>query len=235
MSKDLSYKIETISLLNQLASSISNSIIIKKNEEENGLIINRTNPSETVSFFFNVPSTDFDFDGNEISFYNFPEFFQLLSVFKDPKITQDNNKLVISKNSSKIKYVLSDSEIISEGPKGFKIDIEPNTIFELTDAELKDFGKMIGLVGAERANLKVDDNKLTVTLGNETHENTFEKVFSVINSDGESVGFNIPAEIFTIVPNGNYKISIWKDGIVIFELKHPNVSLKIMTAELESE
>lgn len=235
MSKELNYKIETLNLLNQLTLSLSYSIIVNKNEDETRLVVNRFNAAETISFFFNAPISDFAFDGDEIAFYNFSEFFQLISVFKDPKITQDLNKLIISKNNSKIKYVLSDSEIISKGPKGFDLSEEFNCEFELTSDELKNFGKMIGLVSAEKANLKVEDKKLTITLCNETHENTFDKVFSTVTSDGEDFNFNIPSEVFTSIPNGNYKVSIWKDGVVVFEYKSTDVSLKIMTAEISND
>lgn len=235
MSKELSYKIETLNLLNQLTLSLSNSIIINKNEDETRFVVNRFNASETISFFFNAPISDFDFDGDEIAFYNFAEFFQLISVFKDPKITQDLNKLIISKNNSKIKYVLSDSEIISKGPKGFEISEDANCEFELNAEELKNLGKMIGLVSAEKANIKVNDGKLTITLCNETHENTFDKEFTTITSDGEDFAFNIPSEIFTTIPPGNYKVMIFKDGLVMLEYKSTNVSLKLLVGEISND
>jgi len=232
MSKELNYKIETLNLLNQL-SSISTGIIIKKSDDGKSIVINRKNPSESISYFFEADINDFCFEGEELSIYNYPEFYQLLSVFKNPKIVQNINKLEISNNNSKIKYVLTDSEIMSPGPKGFNMQEEPNCVFELSEDELKNFCKMIGLVSSESANLLVNNDKLVITLKNETHENTFEKNFSVIKSDGEDVDFNIPSEIFSVIPTGNYTVSIWGAGVVIFEYKSNIASLKIMTAELE--
>jgi len=232
---ELKYKTETLDLINQLSTTISNGIIITKNEDEKKMIINRTNPSESVTFFFKAPIEDFEFEGDEVAIYNFPEFFQLFSVFKEPKIVQDLNRLTMSKGTSKIRYILSDSEALSSSPKGCNIEVGPATKFELTEEELKNLGKMIGLVNSEKAMLHVDEKKLTLRLGNETHDNSYERVLDLIDDAEEEFSFEIPSEVFTVIPSGNYTVSIWQEGIVVLDYKSNNIELKILTAELEDD
>jgi len=232
---ELKYKTETLDLINQLSTTISNGIVMTKDEAGKNIIINRTNPSESVTFFFTAPIEDFSFEGDEIAIYHFPEFFQLFSVFKEPKIVQELNKLTISKGASKIKYVLSDTEALSNSPKGCNIDVDPDTKFELTEEELKNFSKMINLVNSEKASIQIVGKSLILKLGNESHENSYEKKFDLVNEAEEEFKFEIPAEVFTVIPTGAYDVSIWKDGIITFDLKSSKVSLKILTAELEDE
>lgn len=229
MSKQLTYKIETLQLLNQL-SSISSKLIIKKKDDK--IIINRKNDSEQIAFNFEAPIEDFCFGDEEIAFLDFPEFYQLISVFKNPDIAQNENKMVISKEKSKIKYILCDTEALNESPKPLK-NIDYDCTFELKQDEIKNISKMIGLINSDNTNLNFSDGKLMITFMNETHENTYEKEFESVSSNGDEFDFIIPSEIFTILPSGDYDAMISKEGLFVLKLKNDRINLKIITSELE--
>lgn len=233
MSAKVPYKSETIDLLNELSSKISSSLILTKDNDR--LKVNRTNPAETISFFFSSPVDDFNFNDEELAFYNFPEFYQLFSVFTDPIIKQNNDLLIISKDKAKIKYKISDPEVIAEGPKGFNIKADLSCKFKLTVEDLRNLRKMIGLVSAEKATIiRNSDSELSIILGNETHENSYEKTFEVESND--EFDFDIPSELFSVIPDGNYSIELYSEGIVVLNLITENeVSLQILTTELERD
>jgi hypothetical protein len=103
----------------------------------------------------------------------------------------------------------------------------------LKQDEIKNISKMIGLINSDNTNLNFSDGKLMITFMNETHENTYEKEFESVSSNGDEFDFIIPSEIFTILPSGDYDAMISKEGLFVLKLKNDRISLKIITSELE--
>lgn len=222
------YNKESLSLINDLCS-ITESIIIQKDGDK--LLILRNNNSRSVVYRLILPKTSFNIEGDSIGFYKFPEFYQLLSCFSSPNILQaSDNKLIIESDKSKINYLLSDIESLTKGPK--KITFEsPEATFELSSSELKELKKMIGLLTAKNIKLSCSKKNIDVTLYNSGHDNSFDKTYECKST--EDFEFPIASDIFTVIPEGDYTISIMKAGMVRFSLKRENVSLEIFTAEID--
>lgn len=227
MGKEIKYNIETLNLLNHL-SSISKTIVLEKGDDK--IYIKRYNSAETITYHFEAPLEDFDYDGEELIVLDYPEFYQFLTAFKDPVIKLEENKLIISKDKSKLRYVLTDPESIQAGPDDFPEHIKYDCVSVLKADELKNIVKMIGLVGAENTNINYSDGKLTFVFSNEIVENDFEKSFECTSSNNEEFDFTIPAETFTTIPAGEYEISINSAGWIVFKLKHDRVLLRISTS-----
>ena len=224
------YNKETLSLLNSLCS-ISESIIIEKNEAENQIIIQRANNAKTVAYRFVAPENHLAFKGDKIAFYNFTEFSQLVSCFDTPKLKQTGDKIVISKDNSNITYLSSDADTIQKGPNKISFD-SPDVTIELKASEIKDIRKMIGLLKAENTRFSGDGDDITVTLYNSNHDNSFTRKYTALKGDGE-FEMSISSEIFTVLPDGDYIVEIKKDGIIKFALKNEVIKLELFTAELD--
>lgn len=226
----LEYTKEVVDLINELAI-INPSIILEK--KENDVYITRTNASTTIAYRFSVNEKTFNFEGNEIAFYDFSEFYQLLSCFSDPIMEQKEAKVIIQKDKSKINYNLSDVETIKRGPA--KLDWkDPAVTLSLTMEEIKSIRKMIGLLKVENAKLSCKAGELEITLHNAGHDNSFSKIFKAETiTNLEDFEFSIASEIFTMLPQGDYELGVMDAGLVRFKLESENVNLELFTAETE--
>jgi hypothetical protein len=228
-----------LSLLNNLCA-ISESVIIKKEKKENSetenLLVQRTNNSKTVAYRFTAPVEHFNFEGDNVAFYKFAEFFQLVSCFDTPTLDQKDNRIIISKDKSKITYLSSDSDTIMKGPSKISFS-KPDIVMEFKGSEIKDIRKMIGLLTAENTRFSCNDQNINITLYNKNHDNSFTKTYTPLKSVGkdEVVELAIASEIFTLLPEGDYTVEIKKEGIVKFSLKKENVSLELFTAEIDED
>ena len=225
----LEYDKEILSLINDL-STINPSIILEKNGDQ--ILINRTNPATTIAYRLTTDASGLNFEGDEIAFHTYQEFYQLLTCFEDPSIKQNDNKVIISEKNSKINYLLSDADTIKRGPKEFLFtdaDIE----LELSSVDIKELVKMIGLLNSNKVILSCKSNKIDVCLSNSDHDNSFNKVYDATSEEIEDFELVISTDIFTLSPKGDYKISVKKEGIAKFELMHEKVKLDLYTAEIE--
>jgi len=229
--KEVSYKLETLGLLNQLATTISSSIIV--NKADGKIKVAHKNPPNTIVFAFEASESDFDFNGDEVAFYNFNEFYQMVSAFKDPKIAHSENEIIISKSNTKIKYITSDSEMMDKVGKGIASKDTYDAQFILPEDELKNYVKMVSLVGTDVCSFTSDGTQVNLAFTNKIHKNSFEKIITETIKIDPNLSIKIPSEIFTIIPNGTYTISIWSEKVVILELRSETISLKIMTQALD--
>ena len=134
-----------LSLINDL-TPISESVIINKTDDQ--VRISRANSASTVFYTLEAAKDAFDFDGEKIAFYNFVEFYQLLNVFENAEISLNENKLTISSDKSKIRYIISDPETIKAGPSQILFPSSDAKVV-LESNEIKNLKKMIGLIKAK--------------------------------------------------------------------------------------
>jgi len=231
----IEYKKEVLSLINDL-TPINPSIIIEKTED--GIRIARDNAAHSIFYYLNAEKDSFNFEREKIAFYNFPEFYQLINVFNSPEISLKENKLKISKDKSKIKYIISDPETISESaaPKGIKF---PSTDARLSFdvSEIKDLKKMISLLRSKYIKFIISGKSISVNCLNENHDNSYEKTFDMGEEFSETEDFEmkIASDIFTLIPENNYIFEICKGGITRFSYKKDNVDLTIFVAQVIDE
>lgn len=216
-----------LSLINDL-TPISNSVII--NKTDNQVKITRANSASTVFYTLEAAKDAFDFDGEKIAFYEFAEFYQLLNVFENAEISLNENKLTISSDKSKIRYIISDPETIKAGPS--------QILFQSSDAkvvlesnEIKNFKKMIGLIKAKFIKFTVKDKNINFRCFNDAHDNSYEKNFPIENESDFSM--KISSEVFTLIPDNKYVLEICKDGLVKISYEKDNIKLAVYVAEIE--
>jgi len=232
------YDKDILSLLNDLCA-INESLIIKRDDKK--LSIQRANNAKSIAYRLSMNPEVFDFDGESVSFYKFPEFFQLLSCFETPDLHQSDNKLILSKDKSKINYLISDPETLSKNPSKINFD-NPQVSFQLKSADIKELKKMIGLLTAKNTNFSCLKDKVDITCYNNSHENSFSKSYST-DKLLKDLEFSISSEIFTVIPDGDYVVELMEKtlpnkqtaSMARFTLQKKDISLEIFTANIDEE
>lgn len=226
---------EVLSLVHSL-SNINEKILIKTDSEDESLVkIDGKNKSTTIAYKFSTSKENFNFQGEEVGFYDFPEFYKLFKVFEDPKLYQEDDvKFVIKKNRKKIEAHIADSESISTGFS--KVNFEdPDLTFKLSEEDFKNIRNMIGLIGAENVTFTINDKgEVQTTLFGSDRDNSYEETFDITElTEGGEIDITISQELFLLAPLGNYTVSIKEEGIIKFSYENDKVDLDIFTAEIE--
>lgn len=229
---DVKYNPEYLKLLKHL-SNINEKILIKKTDDQKEIEIEGKNIATTVAYTLKTKIEDFQFDGDEVGFYQFPEFFELFDAFDSPKIKQHDAKFEIIKDKSKITYYTADPESIPAIFKKIKFE-EPDASFTLTEDDMNHIKKMIGLVDADAVSFIVEDNVLTVVLAGDEKDNSYQKEYEI--EDSIDVDISIPTRIFEVAPKGDYEIQIKEEGVMRFIYKNEQkFELNLYTAENEDD
>ena len=226
----MEFKKEYLDLVKDL-SPINPCIIFDKDEDN--VIIKRSDASNSIIYTLEAPKDNFNFEAEDIAFYNYPEFHQILSVFDEPKLIESaENRITISEKQSKINYRISDSEVIPkvQGEGHFE---SPDCEFTITVEQLDKIKKMIGLISSEKIRFKVtkDSEDVICDFFNLSHSNNWEKPYSLDSISEETFELIISAKIFTLMPRNSYVISIKEDGIVKLNYVHDEYKLDIYIPE----
>jgi len=233
MSKEITFKKTTIDLIRRL-TAINPSILIEK-ENEN-IVIKSSDASGSVAYVFTAPEDHFGFDGDDVGFLDFNEFHQLLSVYKEPKIIQDDDDaldLVIKEGRSKISYRLTNSEVIKRGFNEIEFG-DADVEFTVTSDDVTHINKMMSLVNAESIKITVADKKVKFTLFSKKSSNTFEEVYDADSCEDKEFEISISKDTFAMLPRDNYKISAKEEGIIkLSMIREDDSSVDIFVAEEE--
>jgi hypothetical protein len=211
-------------------SGINPSIIFEKDEDGN-ILVKRANASQTIIYTLKANKSNFEFESEDVAFYNYPEFHQLISVFKEPILNEDNDKLIISEGKSKIKYKVSDAEVINR-IKGKSKFSEPDVEFSISADQLSKIKKMIGLISAEQIKFKVKkSSEIECVFFNGEHSNNWEETYAVSKESESEFDLVINARVFTLIPVNGYKLAIKKEGITQLKYISDDFDLEILVPE----
>jgi hypothetical protein len=231
--KKVNYKTELFDLLKDL-TSINTQIILDK--ENNKIVVKRADSESTIAYELKTSKDYFDFEEEQIAFYNYPEFYQFFKAFIEPELSIDQKNLVLKEGSSKTNYILSNPEAIPPGPKSINFK-DPDIRINLSSEELDELLKMINLINSKKVQIYGDGKKITFKIFNNLHDNTFEKAFEVENiSNFESeIDFVMFSDTFKNLPiKRNYVIEIKSQGFVKISLVNEEISLHIYTGRVKN-
>jgi len=231
----VNYNSELFDVLRDLVS-ISNSVIIKKENDQ--IVIRKADSDVTIVYSLKAPNEYFNFPSNndDVTFYNYGEFYQYLKSFTNPDIFIDNKKITLKENNSKIDYVLSNPESFEK-----KVPKEPNfgeadVSFNFSPADHDEIVKMITLIKPKKARISGNHEKINISIFNQLHDNLFEKVFSVTNAKGEQeIDFLVFTDTFLhIPPKREYTINIRSSGFLKVSLINNAMNLDIVTGKVKT-
>jgi len=233
--KKIKYDKRTLELINNL-SRMNSKLSIEKSEDGKFVYVNGTNVDTSVFYGFKVSSDRFDFEGEQIVFQDYSQFYEYFNVLESPDIFQDDEKFEIKKGKSRISYYLADPDIIDETFDGAEFE-DPDYTFKLTKEELKHIQKMINLFDAEKVTLTIENKKITLKLSKEGNEkdNFYETDFECSYANDEEFSLPLKISIWDNSPDGDYVINVKEEGIVNFSLVEEGVSLELYSGEIEEE
>jgi len=227
---------EVLSIIKEL-TPISDHIILTKDIDDKGeptgtVFISQTNESESLGFIIRIPNNMITFEGDKLAFQEFSEFYQLYSLFeKEPEIEQlDASKIVMKGGSTKISVIIGEADVLEAGPDAINIG-EPDAVLNITAAQLLELRKKIGLIKAEKVDLMVKKDNISLRFFQDENNNNIEEIFETKSK--KDFHFITNANMFVDVPKADYTININKVGMI--EMIHSTkiVDLRIYTGEVE--
>jgi hypothetical protein len=234
---NIEFNKDTIELVNELAEKINANNTVQFEKKDGKVTIGASDVAESVVYFFKADEEHFNFTGDTCTFYNFPEFYNLVKSFENPEILQKDQTLIVKENRSKINYQLSDDDIVDD--EEAIEDVEWDTtavIMELSEDNISKISKMANAVEADKVKLSIVQGQATLILFNDKHENTFEEVFDVINNSGEDLDIVLEKDLFNKIPNGDYTVNINEDLLVQFVLKNTEgYTVNIFAGQMNEE
>ena len=102
----IKYSPETIKLLDSLVNSGNLGLKLEKVDIDGVQRVSAKYKSPSYLFQVDFPTELFDFEGQEINFYDFGEFAKILKTFKNPNIYQTESSIVLDMDKSSVDYSL---------------------------------------------------------------------------------------------------------------------------------
>lgn len=226
--KKIEYRKELFDIVNDL-SQINNSVIFEK--EDDKVVIKTVDAEKTIAYVLEAPKSFFDFEEEQIAFYNYNEFYQFFRAVEAAEMKKTDKTITLCGHNSKISYLLSNPESIdssSKRPSYANSDLK----FNLPAYDLSEIIKMNSLIKAKRAKIYGDGKSINIRLYNDLHDNFFEKSYVVENLSGDEKEFNfaIFSEHFEkLPPKKDYVVEIKRTGFVKFALANNDINLNIYT------
>ena len=234
MPKSVSFNKEVLSLIDELAS-INTAIKIYK--EDNKIFIKSQNPSESIAYILSTEVTSFDFDGDEIAFYNYSDFYKWVSALNVTEMNQrEDGMLQLGNGRQKGQYQSSDVDVVRGGR--FEIEFEdPDATFNLSSENIKELQKLRSLVAKDNNNVKFtfDGRSAHVEIYNNDTANNVETELELTTTVEESFSIRLADEFLSTIPGKySYRVDIKKEGIARFSMNNDfGVDVEIFIAEVE--
>lgn len=205
---------------------LNNSFIISKGEEQGEKRLNiftKEKDSHSIFLMFSTKAENFDFEGDQIAFIDYDEFY---SFFKslgqgDVRIQQSENVFILSKNKTKISYLLTDPTLkLLERTTFKKINRPPTNLvsFNLTKEQYKEICGAVSLLDAKTVTIKVYGKTIHLNIHNEKSDHSTEMEFESNEEANGELEFPISSDIFKIKIEYDYTVTIYKEmgGMVEF-------------------
>jgi hypothetical protein len=232
---EISYNGTALEIINSL-TPINQSIVFEADEDdEEKISVKASDSNRSIAYIFTAPKEAFEFTGDDCSFYNYTEFYNLFSLFEDPVLEQDDVDITINEGKQKLNYRLTDRELIKKTFNKIKFE-DADTTFTM-DADLVKKIKSLSAktaTNAERVKFMVEDEQLTYVLYNPKHHITFEDTFDVDNTSGEDFVIEVAKTIFDKIPLASYKVEMKEEGLIRFSMiREDEITVDIFTADME--
>lgn len=234
MVKSVTFNKEVLALIDEL-TSINSAIKIYK--EDNKIFIKSQNPSESIAYILSTEVTSFDFDGDEIAFYNYSDFYKWISALNVTEIKQSSDGMLqLGNGRQKGQYQSSDVDVI----RGGRFDIEfedPDVTFNLSSDDIKELIKLRSLVAKDNNNMKFtfDNRTAAVEIYNDETANKVESDIALTSSVEEPFSIRLSDEFLGTIPGKySYRVDVKREGIARLSMNNDfGVDVEIYIAEVE--
>ena len=236
---EITYNKTALDIISAL-TTINQSVVFQHDEDDDSIVISKAaDANKSIAYIFSAPKEVFDFESteedSECGFYNFNDFYTLFNVFNEPTLEQDGVDITVKENKSKIKFRLTDQELIK---KTFnRVEFEDPEVSFMMDYELikkiKDLASG-NKVNADRVKFTVDGTELKYDLYNTKHHNTFDETIEIENDGDADFSIEIDMKIWNKIPNASYKVCMKEEGLLrLTMVRDDGIKVEIYTADME--
>lgn len=232
MIKQMNYDIKFINLMTELARINPQLIFKQAGDKVSVKAIESKNKS--VCFFLDAPADAFKFDSESLAVIDFNRLVSYFNTFCSKKGDEnetpvlsveysddDASEAIVmhiksSNQKATFRHRLANEDVIVK-PTFSKIKFPSDDAnFALTGEQLDDLNKMQKLTAADRIKWAFHDSVCTVTLFNTRTNDTYETDFIIDASVETPFEFVTVADGIGLLPEGGYKITVSKAGIMSF-------------------
>lgn len=162
--------------------------------------------------------------GKQFAVFDLSRFLGVLSLFDEPEIEFDDNKLVITQNKQKVEYTYADPDLVVAAPDKTPSVPNPEVTFRLTADVLKSTMGALGALQSTHIMVEGDGENVTIGVGKpaDPTSDTFRVDVGVSN---HSFKFAFKAENMKLLP-GDYDVQLSSRSIA--HLKCSDVEYWVM-------
>lgn len=229
---ELKFNKDTLSVIN-IMSKVNQKVLFDKEGEK--LVIRCKSPDSLVAYRLEAPKEHFGFAGDNVAFYNYPEFYSLVDNFETPTLDENESTITIKKNNTKVSYRVSDPEIVKTSTFK-KININADYKVELPSIMVASIKKFISILKAEKVRISFTNDSADVKIYNEYGADAVETLKASLVEGKASKNFSviIHANTFDYLPGGDYVLGVDSNGLLEFEyLYSDDLTLKLYSSEIE--
>lgn len=237
--------LKVIAELSRIVKTKDNNTPIKIVKDAEGIHVKAANSPKTILFTVDAPTAAFDFEGDELCFYNYGEFYDYFSLFDTPTMEQDiinkdssdeNEAVILTQGKRTINYPLSDSEVIKGAIK--KVSWEnPDTYFSFSGEQLTYLKRVIGLLGDKNNNLTFtfDGDEVALKAKTTLNNNSFEDSYELSDPVSQAFKITISDEVFKYLLNTDYRVEVKSEGLLRFIFETNTVTASVLVTTIDEE
>lgn len=217
--------LKLISDLSRICKTKENNYPIKIVKDESGIHIKAGNAGRSVVFTLDAPTSAFDFEGSELCFYDYNDFYNYATLFEGAIINQGTigegrnevEALIITEGKRKVSYPLSDAEVIKGSLKNVKW-ADPAAKFVFPSDKLSLLSKALKFLGTKDNKIKFDfsGSEVTITASTELNKNSYQDVVELNDEVEEDFSIVISDEVVKYLINIDYRVEVQKEGFIRF-------------------
>jgi hypothetical protein len=237
--KELKYDNVTLKLISDLSKickTKENNYPIKIVKDESGIHIKAGNAGRSVVFTLDAPSSCFDFEGSELCFYDYNDFYNYATLFDSAVINQGTigdgrnevEALIITEGKRKISYPLSDAEVIKGSLKNVKW-ATPAAKFVFTSDKLALLSKALKFLSSKENKITFDfsGSEVTITASTELNKNSYQDIIELDSEVDEAFSITISDEVIKYLISIDYRVEVQAEGFIrfFFDVKENSASI----------
>lgn len=244
----LNYELNFIDTVSTLAP-ITSQLIFKKETHEDQtktIEIKANDVTRSLLYTMSAPEKYFNFQGNNFALIDYTKFNSYFNTFRpkeaekapllstepdaegEPAFVYINSQI----STAQIKQTLANIDVIAKPIFETINEGNADTDFEFTEAEFSELKKMVSMLDADSAKFTVNGDVVTVCLFSTRSADKFDKQYKANVTAETPFELVCPSKAISLIPDGAYRVTIDKDGLVVFHQKREDeIVLTLYVAE----
>lgn len=230
--KFMQYNPEIIKLIDTLVNKSNLGLKFEKIDDGKRVSCNY----KSVSYLFHIdfPVEMFEFSGEQVNFYDFCEFANIMNVFKNPNVIETDNSFILDMDKSSVEYYLGDPAEIKSGFNREK-EFDSDLTFSMSKESIKKLNSCKNLFSSEYLSFVYDGETLKARLTSKTRgDNKYEEFYAVDEQKDVDIEFKTFALVVGALTIGDWVVDICKDGLVRYSYQNTNgINLNLYSLHVE--